>query len=1151
MSPPADPLWIASLSLHHFAGVRPSTGFTLDGLSPGLNLIYGPNGCGKSTTAAALRALLWSRDRENSYALLEAEVRRGPHAWILERRGETRHIRSLDASAAPPPLPPPETRARYLWALRDLLSGSDDDLAARVAREMAGGVDFNALESRLGAANPPSAPRKLQDEYRRVQRRLREALHTQQDLHTRARELENLRRRVDALEREAALAAPLDLALERVDLRRQRADAQREADTFPPDMDRLRAGDAPRARKAADTLRETRRKRDDLQRRRTDLQHHEPDWRVLGDADLQHALRNIEHTRRRLDEATRRLDQAAGALTEQEAAERHLRSRLGLSGDIADSLATHYGHPELRAWIQGVLREQTLQSEIDHLRRCLPEAPADGPDLDDLRNARRELEHALCHADPGLPRPTPGGLAAWLALAVALLLARHALPPAAFTLLLLPPLLGLLLHRTRRERQVSETRKRLPPDFRPSEPWTPQTVRDAAAALDAHIRDAHTRDLAREDRRRLEHAENEQRKLRNDLDPLETRIRDANVSTPVDREWLGHFFFDVQQWRERREQLALAENRLREAESEHADRQTDFRRALAPLDAHADADSLIERLQNELDRRRDARDLLVQAEALSARAEDAENELQEICDRNRLDPDALDTLHTREQKLPAWEDLQQRLRTLDARLRDLDPKLADHPDWNALDRDALETLRERAAEARETAKNEMGVLTKLEVSIDHAKQGREVHQRREELERCRRELEADRHAALRQRLVRQTLAWLREAVRHHQRPEVLERARHHLARFTGGDLALDLRFTEEGETFRAGRPGHPPRPLDTLSGGERAQLLMAVRLAFLSQQEPAPLPLFVDEALGTSDDRRADAILHTLLDIARQGRQIFYFTARADEIAKWQRALADSDLEPAIIDLAAHRAGQPPAPYTPPPPADIAPPDPARRPGESDADWAARLGVPRWNPHQPAETAHLFLLFRHEEDDLVRCLRHAVTTWGALKALIEADAATPLVSPGTQRRVQARAAALEALAAAWRVGRPTPVPPELILDSGIVSDTFRDDILSLLRREHHQAPAFLAALENKAVPRWRQDNTDALRALLREHGHLPDTDPLDPDAQRAHAYAALQSSPRTDPLPPEDLRHLQALLPADSKHILPLPKRAPHASSSP
>ena len=65
--------------------------------------------------------------------------------------------------------------------------------------------------------------------------------------------------------------------------------------------------------------------------------------------------------------------------------------------------------------------------------------------------------------------------------------------------------------------------------------------------------------------------------------------------------------------------------------------------------------------------------------------------------------------------------------------------------------------------------------------------------------------------------------------------------------------------------------------------------MAAVRVAFLEQDESARLPLLLDETLGTSDDGRAGAIIDSVIEIAREGRQVFYFTAQHDEVGKWVR----------------------------------------------------------------------------------------------------------------------------------------------------------------------------------------------------------------------------------------------------------------------
>ena len=51
----AQALHFRRVHLRRMAGVE-GEGFAVDRLCPGINVIYGPNGCGKSRTAAALNA---------------------------------------------------------------------------------------------------------------------------------------------------------------------------------------------------------------------------------------------------------------------------------------------------------------------------------------------------------------------------------------------------------------------------------------------------------------------------------------------------------------------------------------------------------------------------------------------------------------------------------------------------------------------------------------------------------------------------------------------------------------------------------------------------------------------------------------------------------------------------------------------------------------------------------------------------------------------------------------------------------------------------------------------------------------------------------------------------------------------------------------
>lgn len=133
------------------------------------------------------------------------------------------------------------------------------------------------------------------------------------------------------------------------------------------------------------------------------------------------------------------------------------------------------------------------------------------------------------------------------------------------------------------------------------------------------------------------------------------------------------------------------------------------------------------------------------------------------------------------------------------------------------------------------------------------------------------------------------------------RPIVLQRTCELFANITYGKY--ELRFS--GEEFHVlDTEAALKLDIDELSSGTKVQLQIAVRLAFVEEQEEGDkLPLFLDETLGTSDDYRAQAIIDSIITLAKQGRQIFYFTAQTDEVGKWKESLETEGLQYKVFEL--------------------------------------------------------------------------------------------------------------------------------------------------------------------------------------------------------------------------------------------------------
>jgi hypothetical protein len=255
--------------------------------------------------------------------------------------------------------------------------------------------------------------------------------------------------------------------------------------------------------------------------------------------------------------------------------------------------------------------------------------------------------------------------------------------------------------------------------------------------------------------------------------------------------------------------------------------------------------------------------------------------------------------------------------------------------------------------------------------------------------------------------------------------------------------------------------------------------------------------LILDETLANTDDLRADVIIESLIELAKNGRQIFYFTAQGDEVAKWQSALEETaDVEWTTIDLAEvrdlDRAVQTPdldriENFTP------NPPDPTDHTHES---YGEALDIDSFNPYNGVGSAHLWYLVEDVEV-LHNLLELGIERWGQLQNLLERGREEFIPTDAeTLERIRQNGAGLEAFVQAWKIGRGDPVDRSVLEASGAVSDTFIDRVADLADDLGGDAERLVEALYTKEVDRFRQNKAEELEEYLREHGYLVTRDPL-------------------------------------------------------
>jgi hypothetical protein len=329
------------------------------------------------------------------------------------------------------------------------------------------------------------------------------------------------------------------------------------------------------------------------------------------------------------------------------------------------------------------------------------------------------------------------------------------------------------------------------------------------------------------------------------------------------------------------------------------------------------------------------------------------------------------------------------------------------------------------------------------------------------------------------------------------RPEVFERAHEILVRITRGRYKLDL---DDGAFRVFDTVQERGLGLEELSSGSRVQLLLAVRIAFVESQEAGiKLPLILDETLANTDDRRAEALTESLTELARDGRQIFYFTAQSDEVAKWQQILSATDeLSSRTIDLAAHH-GHGESLEIP----DFEDlgfqadglPDPTDHDHES---YGEAVGVPPFSPRDGAGSAHVWYLVG-DLDRLTHLLRFGIETWGQLRTILDGPTGDELIEDDdARRRIQLTGEALAEYVKCWEVGRGEPVDRQTIQDADAVSENFIEEVHELAENVDGEGHRIITRLRAGEVDRFRRSKMDDLEVYFRQQGYIQDRDTLDP-----------------------------------------------------
>jgi hypothetical protein len=457
------------------------------------------------------------------------------------------------------------------------------------------------------------------------------------------------------------------------------------------------------------------------------------------------------------------------------------------------------------------------------------------------------------------------------------------------------------------------------------------------------------------------------------------------------------------------------------------------------------------------------------------------------------------------------------------------PRFEEHPDLGTLGIAEIDRRIERLESKAAGADAMDDEIRDIRARVRLAEESRTVEEARAVVEAAREALAQKREDALRSEAGRFLLEGVRDRHEAATRPAVEVRASDLFETFTNRAYRLRVIRADGGNAeFRAiDTRAETPLGLDQLSDGTRAQLLLAARLAFAfeSERDVRP-PLFLDEALSTSDPDRFHAIARSLVKLIEEhGRQVFYLTANPTDVLQWNRILEERGRDAITpFDLAEGRKKEIAAG---PDELSVAPlpsiPDPTGLDAEA---YGRALRVARFDPRRDAASVHLFHLLSDDLGLLHRLLGNRIETVGQWRSFAEHVVRSREIDAETAGRIHARADLVTAFITAWRRGRGKPVNREVLEASDTVSDTFIDEVAGLATELQGAGRPLVHALEQGKVKKFRKAAVDRLRQYLLEDGYIDSRPKFDENGVRTHVLDAVRNHLTKETLKPDQVAAL-------------------------
>ncbi|MEL0096331.1 MAG: hypothetical protein VW875_10850 [Planctomycetaceae bacterium] len=1121
-----------SLRIIQARGISRESQFEINDLG-NVNVIFGRNGIGKSTVGLAIYKLLRPND-----LLLDKTAEVAGQLQMGERELDLRVAMSQGQAVENGTLTEyPEFRSagelsRYRLALEALIKEDDVEFAKVIADEMRGGIDLRAVAKKIGSNEKPKRPSKLESEWKNLNRDEKSLRQEQASLARQSQQLtvweEEQQELYATLELQPALLAYQEASA----LRKQLEEFDQQLKEYPGTLANLKGGESEELKSLQAQMENA---KHDLVNCRT----LEAEAKAVVDslADLPDAtalkLRQLEELQAEFAELQKEIRSKENECTRIEGKIVSLVSEFANVDSVAQ-MEQQIAEIDLTevdtTYHQVVMSRQRLreaQGSYDYLEVDASEEPVS---RDELARRLQGLQAWCGAADQ--ERHQFGILTGRLVVVGSYLMACWATglaisyTPLWLLALVVPVILCVLALRAKpRSEQNRPTRQEIESSEGHLYPelteWSPLTVRqlmDDLLEQDSQAALAEKRyHYFKATEQKLHQAQQEFKLANEKLSELSSGLGLKNNGLDSEAKLLK-LVNAIAQWEIEKAELAGAESSLAALRNTSTVLQKRLIDGLPDFGLNVtestsmfraevrEAASLLEALEVAkvavIDRERDGKHA-------SEIASQRERQLDGFLSRLDAHGKTVADLEALERVLPEYTSRVEGRFRADTILKEKEAELAARPEVKGFSSDEVRDLLLICEGAQERIQTLTRTIQDSRTKMDSLQQGTLLADAMSAKAEKADELRNDYHRALESLAGFCLVEHLLHETEGNNSSSVLDQAAITLHRITGGKLKLDVYPGNAVEQFVISDAIGVRRDLDSLSVGERVQVLLAVRLAFLSIEETAALPIVVDEALGTADDDRAHEIIESLVKLAKEGRQVFYFTAQTDEVEKWKAVLGRQEgIAGTFVDLDQLRGLEP---NVTPEQSEafvrqniVPPPEKC-----THAEYGERLGASLPSAGMFREDSLSVWAVLDDVNDVYKCWQRRVRTVGMLSdnsRLGQQMSLAPEVVKAAIVRAKALAAALEEY---W-AGRALPLEMVDLIESDAFTDRWLEPVWNLATQVDCDGAQLIQALKAGGVKRFRQDDIVALEASLRERGKIVESDVSTPDQVEAAAVAVFE-----------------------------------------